>query len=282
MGNLDTGSIVAIASAALSIFAAVVSGLMAQRSSKLDHRLQQERHRESKAEITEEIISRYREPLLLAANSLQSRFHNAINGDYLHRFLYCGDPEEERYAREFTVYALAEYLCWVEIIRRELRYLDLGSEERTRLFNRHLETISHLIGTTGIEQSHFRLFRGQQKALGELMMTVSSNGNGNECMTYPEFSSKLERDPEFSRWFARLLRDVDAFLTHDWAGNVRQVQVQWALIDLIDFLDPNRVRLTQNRAKLVETEQANLITPVPRHGPGRADLGRLTGATGSP
>lgn len=261
LGSIDTGSMVAIASAALSILAAVVSGFMAQRSSRLEHRLQQERHRESKAEITEEIISRYREPLLLAANSLQSRLFNAVGDDYLRRFLYCGDPEEERYAREFSVYAVAEYFCWVEIIRRELRYLDLGSEERTRAFNRHLETVSHLFGTTGIEQSHFRVFRGKQKALGELMMVT--NGNGNDCMAYPQFSSKLDQDPEFTRWFARLLRDVDAFLTHDWAGNVRQVNIQWALIDLIDFLDPNGIRLTQNRAKLAETDQANRITQVP-------------------
>jgi hypothetical protein len=252
---------VAIGSAGLSIIAAVVSGYMAQRSSRLEHRLQLERHRETKAEKTEEIISRYREPLLLAANSLQSRFHNAVGADYLHRFLHCGDPDEERYARDFTVYAIAEYLCWVEIIRRELRFLDLGSEERTREFNRHLEVVSHLFGTTTIPTAHFRIFRGKQKAIGELMMVQGANGT--ECMTYPAFISKLDNDPDFARWFKSLRRDVDAFLTHDWDGNIRQVQIQWALIDLIDFLDPHRIRLTQNRAKLVETEQANLISAVP-------------------
>ncbi|WP_162908306.1 hypothetical protein [Allorhizocola rhizosphaerae] len=261
MTTLDTGSIVAIASAALSILAAVISGYMAQRSSKLEHRLQQERHRETKAEQTEEIISRYREPLLLAANSLQSRMHNAVGGDYLPRFLHCGDPEQERYARDFTVYTVAEYLCWVEIIRRELRFLDLGTEERTREFNRHLETVSRVMLLITYEHDHFRLFRGQQRAIGELMM-VTTNA-GSDCMTYPVFSSKLEHEPEFARWFARLRRDVDAFLTHDWNGNIRQVHLQWALIDLIDFLDPNEVRLTQNRAKLVENDWANRITAVP-------------------
>ena len=261
---MDTGSIVAIASAALSILAAVISGYMAQRSSKLEHRLQLERHRESKAEQTEEIISRYREPLLLAANSLQSRFHNAIGGHYLPKFLHCGDPEEERYARNFTVYAIAEYFCWVEIIRRELRFLDLGSEERTREFNRHLEVVSHVFGTSDKfgDHAHFRVFRGRQRAIGELMMV--QGGNGTDCMTYPTFESRLEQDPEFARWFTRLRADVDTFLTYDWKNNLRQVHVQWALIDLIDFLDPNRIRLTQNREKLVENDRANLITPVPQ------------------
>jgi hypothetical protein len=259
----DTGTLVAIASAALSIIAALISGYMAQRSSRLEHRLQLERHLQSKAEKTEEIISRYREPLLLAANSLQSRFHNGVGGDYLHTFLHCGDEQQERYARDFTVYAIAEYLCWVEIIRRDLRFLDLGSEERTREFNHHLEGVSWIfLDIHEHLQPQFRLFRGQQRAIGELMMVSSTNG-GTDCMTYPMFVSKLDSDPEFEGWFTRLRQDVDTFVTQDWQGNIRQVHVQWALIDLIDFLDPNRIRLTRNRAKLTETDQANRISMVP-------------------
>lgn len=259
---MDPGNIVAIASAGLSILAAVISGYMAQRSSKLEHQLQLERHRETKAEKTEEIISRYREPLLLAAHSLQGRLYNAVGGEYLHNFLHCGDPEEERYARDFTVYALAEYFCWVEIIRRELRFLDLGSEDRTREFNRHLETVSEVFGSSKVSlyHPHFRVFRGKQRAIGELMMVQGVNGG--DCMTYPDFSAKLDQDPEFSRWFARLRQDVDAFVTHDWNGNLRQIHAQWALVDLIDFLDPHRIRLTQNRDKLVESDMANRITVV--------------------
>jgi hypothetical protein len=258
---MDTGSLVALASAGLSVVAAVAAGVMANRSRRLDHALQLQRQRESKAERTEELISRYREPLLLAANSLQSRLHNGINGEYLHVFLYCGDPEEERYARNFTVYTLAEYFCWVEIIRRELRFLDLGDEKRTRTFNSHLEKISGIFGSSRYEHPHFRVFRGRQQAIGQLMMVQT--GSAAEVMTYPAFDLRVMTDPEFGRWFAQLRRDVDAFLTHDWIGNVRVVEAQWALIDLIDFLDPGKVRLTDNRAKLTESGNANRITPVP-------------------
>ncbi len=235
---------------------------MAQRSRRLEHVLEAQRRRETKAEQTEELISRYREPLLLAANSLQSRLHNGVNGAYLHEFLYCGDEEEERYARHFTVYTLAEYFCWVEIIKRELRFLDLGDEARTRTFNAHLERISGIFGSSAYEHAHFRVFRGRQHAIGQLM-TVSG-ANGTEVMAYPEFDRRLYADEEFARWFRQLLKDVDAFLTHDWIGNMRQVDAQWALIDLIDFLDPGKVRLTDNRAKLMESDRANRITPVPR------------------
>lgn len=243
------------------MLAAVASGVMANRSRRLEHALELQRHRESKAERTEELISRYREPLLLAANSLQSRLHNGVNGDYLHLFLYCGDPEEERYARNFTVYTLGTYFGWVEIIRRELRFLDLGDEQRTRTFNAHLEKISGIFGSSRYPHAHFRVFRGKQQAIGQLM--IVQNGASADVMTYPEFDLRVMTDPEFGRWFAQLRNDVDAFLTHDWAGSVRQVEAQWALIDLIDFLDPGKVRLTDNRAKLVESDNANRITRVP-------------------
>jgi hypothetical protein len=251
---VDTGTLVALISAGLSVLAAVASGVMANRSRRLEHALERQRHRESKAERTA--------PLLLAANSLQSRLHNGINGDYLHLFLYCGEPEEERYARNFTVYTLGEYFCWVEIIRRELRFLDLGDEQQTRTFNAHLEKISGIFGSSRYEHPHFRVFRGRQQAIGQLLIVASASTS--EVMTYPAFDLRLESDAEFGRWFAQLRKNVDAFLTHDWAGNVRIVEAQWALIDLIDFLDPGRVRLTDNRAKLTENDNANRITAVPR------------------
>jgi hypothetical protein len=246
---------IGVISAVLSVLGAIVAGVMttwsAQRSRKLEAAIEAQRRQESKAEQTEEIISRYREPLLLAAHSLQSRLHNAIGGTYLRRFLHCGDEEQERYARDFSVYCLGEYLCWVEIIRRELRFLDLGDEDRNRDLHRRMEMVSEVLASQKIEPAQFRLFRGQQRAVGELLMVTNSHGRA-DCMTYPDFCARLDSDKVFrEQWFQRLRNDVDVIDALDWDGNVRLVQAQHALIDLIDFLDPHQVRLaTRNRAKV--------------------------------
>jgi hypothetical protein len=148
------------------------------------------------------------------------------------------------------VYVFGEYLCWVEIIRRELRMLDLGDEERNREFQRTLEAIHRAISTQAVPQPHLRLFRGQQRALGELMMVVPAHGRA-DCMTYPAFCARLDGDPEFAWWFHRLRADIDAIAAHDKTANARLVNMQRALIDLIDFLDPTRVRLaTPHRERL--------------------------------
>lgn len=244
--------VVSIISAVLSVLGAIVAGVMttwsARKSSMLEHALAEQRHRESKAEQAQEVLSRYREPLLLAAFNLQTRLHNAVGGDYLPRYLRHEDSDERRYARDYTVYVLAEYLCWVEIIRRELRFLDLGDDESNRTFNRHLMAVGKMFSTMRFPQ-HFRLFKGQQRAIGELVMVAGANGR-SDSMTYPAFCSRLDNDAEFGRWFARLRSDVDEVVAHDRAGNERLLRAQHALIDLIDFLDPSHARIPQNRAKL--------------------------------
>jgi hypothetical protein len=239
-------NLIGILSAVVSVLGAIVAGVMTSWSSRkarlFEANLEREQHEQSKAEQSAQVLSRYREPLLLAANSLQSRLFNAVRDEYLPVYLHCGDPEQERYARDFTVYTLAEYLCWVEIIRRELRFLDLGAVEENREFTKRLLAVTNTLSGQAFDLPHFRLFRGQQRALGELMMHPADNGR-HDCITYPEFTRRLDEDLRFRSWFERLLADVDGIADNDLAGNDRIIQAQWALIDLIDFLDPDFARL---------------------------------------
>ena len=82
-----------------------------------------------------------REPLLLAAQNFHSRLYTLVKNNILATYLHSGDPGMEQYARDYTVYVVAEYLCWAEIIRRNLRFLDLGAEERNRELVRQLECV---------------------------------------------------------------------------------------------------------------------------------------------
>jgi hypothetical protein len=70
---------------------------------------------------------------------------------------------------------------------------------------------------------------------------------------------RLDEDARFLGWFERLLRDVDGIADPE-ISNQRLVRTQWALIDLIDFLDPARVRLG---ADYREKYQWTAPSPVP-------------------
>jgi AAA ATPase-like protein len=69
-------------------------------------------------DLLEQVMSRYREPLLRAAFHLQSRVYNIVEQAFLLRYLQRGSPAEQEYACRNTMFVLAEYLGWVEMLRR--------------------------------------------------------------------------------------------------------------------------------------------------------------------
>ena len=241
---MDTDGIIGFGSAILAFVGAVASGILASRANRQAHELDRRRRLDTRVEDAERVLGQYRDPLLDAAQTLQSRLFNIIRLDYLVRYLHCGDPDEERYARDYTVYAIAEYLCWVEIVRRELRFLDLGDVERNRQLLAHL-TQAQVTIQSDTMPPQFRVFRGRQRAIAELTMvpTGASDGPRTECLGYAAFSQRLYGDPAFAAWFARLREDVDTVAAASAEDNVRLVRLQNDLVDLIEFLDPGAVRI---------------------------------------
>lgn len=248
---MEAEILIAVTSAGVSLASALVSSFATHRTTVMEHRLQEAAHQRSRAELAEELFRRYREPLLWAAHSLQSRLFNAISRGFLTTYLHGGDPEEERYVRDNTVYVLAEYLGWLEIIRREQRFLDIGDVAGTREFFTCIGQTRDILGTDTVS-GPFRLFRGQQRAIGELMLTQieASNGVRHEVLGYAAFCERLDNDRRFAAWFDRLRSQVDEIERGGIDGNQRLVKLQHRLIDLIDRLDPDRDRLPKDRDRL--------------------------------
>jgi hypothetical protein len=96
---------------------------------------------DAKAEDAAALMARYRDPLLRAAFDLQSRLYNILEQDFLRAYYRHRDAHVREYACENTLYVLAEYLGWVEIVRREVSFLDLGDEHRSRELNEQLDRV---------------------------------------------------------------------------------------------------------------------------------------------
>jgi hypothetical protein len=240
--EINVELIVASASAVLSLGAGLFSARANRRAREFEYQLEQRRRSEDAAAVAQRILHQYRDPLLDAAQTLQSRAFNIVSNGYLTNYLNCGDPEEERYARDYTVFAMAEYLTWVEIVRRELRFLDVGDEEHNRQLMALLTQAQLTIQSIKLE-GPFRLFRGHQRAIAELMMvpTGAAEGPRHECIGYAAFCDKLDEDEDFRRWFDRLRRDVDLLVGRGYDD--RLMQLQNDMVDLIDHLDPKLLRV---------------------------------------
>lgn len=261
---MDTDVLIGFGSAALALFSAIASGLLASRANKQAHELNRRNRHDSQVEDAERVLRLYRDPLLDAAQTLQSRIFNIVSQSYFARYLHGGDPDEERYAREYTLFAVAEYLCWVEIVRRELRFLDLGDVDRNRQLLAHLTQAQVTLQSDRMD-SPMRVFRGRQRAIAELLMvpTTATDGPRSECLGYAAFSRRLRGDEEFASWFARLDADIDVVARSDAAGNLRLVRLQRDLVDLIDFLDPESIRVPAGYRARIELPPPAPAPPPP-------------------
>jgi hypothetical protein len=242
---------VTVISAVVALLGALFSAKTARSTAVLQARLQGEleerRERSDKAARLEQVVSRYRDPLLNAAFDLQSRIYNLVANGYWKK-IRNGDEEERSYAVKSTLFVVAQYLAWAEALRRGVQFLDLGELKRNQDLVGRLEEIRNALATDRFGPE-FRVFRAHQRAIGEVMLEATpdaeAEGSRWQCLGYASFCSKLEQDGSFRTWFERLDRDVRQLASGPGEARARLVALQRALIDLLDFLDDPAVRFPQ-------------------------------------
>jgi hypothetical protein len=206
--------------------------------------LTRSRDADTKAQEAARLVAKYRDPLLRSAFDLQSRIYNIYRPG---GFTLEKDPE---YFRLNTLFLIAEFLGWLEVIRRELQFVDLGAVQATNDLGRRLARVQELLANTTEWHDGCYVYRGYQRAIGELMLTRVDNdapgGRRHECIGYAAFVA-AHADPNFAKWFRRLGDAIEQLSAEKPA---RLVAVQHALIDLVDFLDPQLDRFHDCRSRI--------------------------------
>jgi hypothetical protein len=108
-----------------------------------------------------------------------------------------------------------------------------------------------------VENRPLRLFRGEQRAVGELMLVPVATPVGDvprwECLGYASFVDRLRTDSAFAAWFEPLEEGIETLAKEAPQFPPRITELQHALIDLIDVLDPEHERVpTKFRGKMSE------------------------------
>jgi hypothetical protein len=233
-------TIIPVVTALISALGALVSVVFSRRAM-----------RGERLEAADQLATKFREPMLQAAFNLQTRLYNILELGFLDRFLRAStSPADREYAVQHTVYVIAQYLCWVEILRRESQFLDPKNDERNRNVARALEGVRETFcdSITNPDPT-FRLFRGQQRAIGEVMLVPVPDPPPGvprwDCKGYAAFVESLDEE-RMDRWFHQLRDDVDAVSRDPSRGNTRLRSVQRQLMDLIDVVDPDARRIPPN------------------------------------
>ncbi|MGW5647976.1 hypothetical protein [Saccharopolyspora sp. NPDC003762] len=227
---------------ALTVIAALTSVVGAIVTALLGARFERRRHLEQRKQERQDHTDRYSGPLLAAASSLASRLRNVMDTDQINEFTSVDDQRSRRYldyAVNETLYRIGRYLCWVHIISREIRVLDLGNEERNRELVLRLGAVQHAISSRDGDLT-FMLLGGEQWALGELMVDPDHPAEDPRCISYVRFADHLD-DPRFARWFQSLKQDIATYLQNPAQAKPRLIAITKALDDLVALLDPRGI-----------------------------------------
>jgi hypothetical protein len=233
-------TIIPVAIALISTVGAFVSVVFSRRSA-----------RGERLEAADQVAIKFREPLLHAAFNLQTRVYNILELNFFDRFLgEWNSPEEREYAVTHTLYVIAQYFCWVEVLRRDSQFIDPRNDERNRSVARALEAVRETFcDSIALSDPIFRIFRGQQRALGEVMLVPVPDPPPGvprwECLGYAAFVEGLD-DSRMARWFSQLREDIDTASRDLARHDTRLRLVQRELMNLIDVMDPDARRVPPN------------------------------------
>ena len=252
---MDTSVLAAIIAAAVALISAIITVLGQSRSKKLEHRLLKERESESKEREFAEIVSKYSKPILRSAIDLKRRLESYIVGDGLVTY-YNRTERDREYTINNTLFLIAEYFCWVEILYQQIQFLDVGLEEQNQNLNDYLREVN-LAFMADINDSNdgvdfpFRIYKGEQRAIGEIMMKnfVNSDNQTLGSIGYAEFLQRLE-EPEFSKWFAKFKNDLIKNAKEPHKYDKRLTKIHNALLGLINILDEERKIFPDKERKL--------------------------------
>jgi hypothetical protein len=239
---MNTELVVASVSGVVALLSVLLSSRFSRKQALLAAQLERQSAEQLKLAEHQDLMSQRRDPLLWAAFDLQSRLFNIVDRQFLNIYYSHGHDLDREYALRSTLHVVAEYLGQVELLRRKVQFLDLGNRENSRTVVRHLTAISNVLNSDGYEDTRFRVFRSNQRALGELVICDSND----RCMGYAEFCQRLDTDADFARWFEPL-SDGICELASSTRPYFRLVRLQIALMDLIDFLDPEADRFPDHR-----------------------------------
>jgi hypothetical protein len=239
---MDKTVIPSIISAVVAVFAAVVAIWGQVRVKKVEADLALQKAEADRRAETERTARKFREPLGRAAYDLQSRIFNIIKSDFLNAYLKNGDERTRSYAIKNTIFVIAQYFAWTELVRREIQFIDLGEDQKTRELSALQDTI-YSIWQTSDYHPLFRVFAGEQRAIGERVL------HDGRCLGYAAFLDFFNSSQD--QLLHALEADVAALGTNLPQALPRLMALQHALVDLLDFLDPQFVRFPQkNRTKL--------------------------------
>jgi hypothetical protein len=206
------------------------------RLSTLEHDFRMSELAAEREVEAQQILDRYREPLVAAAFHLQDRLDNIFERSFLETYGDEANPRREA-AKKTTLYRVAQYLGWVEILHRDIQFLKFPEPKETRAVTGLLARVGRTFATDWWGHE-FMLWLEVQRAIGERMIEREDGTKG--CVGYATFVTQY--DEKHAAW----LGEFEKTLTHQTAlASERLRELHRLLRELVERLDPEELYFTR-------------------------------------
>jgi hypothetical protein len=251
---MTTGVWVAIITSLTSLAVAGIT-LVFQRKGAREERKEKQR---SDAKV---VLDKYRGPLLDVAADLGRRIHHIRHQEF---YKYAASASgHDQQAKLTTMFRLAQYFGWCEILRTEVQVLHFEHEHDTQLVAKLIGDITWAFSNDVVDDgSRGSLWPEEQRGVGE-MMVARNEGSSSTCHGYARFVDEYNKC--FATWMDTF---ADFVLAREATDSHRLRLVQWGLLGLVKQLDEEQAHtgetwMNQARKELRGEKLEEDLEPIP-------------------
>lgn len=212
------------------------------------------RIQQNEAASIRETVKRYSRVIMISAEDAQDRLwhlcerqarskNKVLDAEDDMKPMYGAWPMTKRHYLLGTLYLIARYLCWVEILKAQIRLLEFNDDDKTSAFHYHLKRVERALAETSLQEfasnrisTDKPLFQLMQTEIGECLRTGEQGDY--ECMGFLAFQENHDRLKQGSEAMRRLEELIVGSMSSAKSNFClpRMKLLCNALMDLVEFL----------------------------------------------
>ena len=161
----------ALIAAGTSLIVTLGAGILQRHFSRVDRADEQR----SRARV---VLDKYRGPLLHAASDLGSRVDKIRHRHFLDQ---APAPPDSDYAKLSTLFRIAQYCAWREVLRREVQLMHFDREADTQAVAAFIGFVTWAMASDKHDGTYGLIWVEQQRGIGELMLSERPDGSSTVC-----------------------------------------------------------------------------------------------------
>lgn len=227
-----------------------------------------------RAEALTQTVDRYTGVILIAAKDLQDRLWHLTQRQAKsdkpvllkknsEERAYGGWPMTKKHYLTSTLFLFGQYFAWIEILKREIRYLNFGDSDLTNQFAYYIKLIERSLAETKYQKlslcqqisTDYPIFQMMQSELGCAM--IVENESELRSMNFYEFSNQLgelEQTLDCFSYLEKLLVNGVSSSEYNFCHSRLKI-LNNSLVDLILFLNSHQSLVAEDKICFVEHKE---------------------------